>query len=412
MARPTWTGVLSLGLVTVPIALYSATEDHTVSFRQIQRGTADRVRNKRVNERTGEEVAFADIVKGYELTPGEYVVVEPSELEEIAPGRSRTIEISGFVDLNQVEPIYFDTAYYIGPKSAEYAKVYALLQRALERSNRAGLALFSMRGKEYLTAVKAERGILTAHTMHFADEIRDPHSEVGNLPDEDVSLPERELSTAEQLIEMLAIDWKPDEWHDTYSEKVRDLVQATAEGREIAVSEGPPAEATNVVDLMAILERSLEQARHPATKVASADETLTAGAKGAHGREASSPRTPKAQGGTKSTSARRQGGTAPAARKSTSKAKAEREDLDALTKAELYKRASDLDIPHRSTMTRDQLQDTLEHAPAKRARRRRGPVQAICESAHRHDCHVRLHGTLSRSREWTGPLPISGASVR
>ncbi|WP_344439366.1 Ku protein [Kitasatospora nipponensis] len=374
MARPIWTGVLSFGLVTVPIALYSATESHGVSFRQIERGTADRVRNKRVNERTGEEVAFGDIVKGFELAEGEYVIVEPDELEKISPGRSKTIEITGFVDLDQVEPIYFDTTYYIGPKGKEYAKVYALLQRAMEKANRAGLALFSMRGKQYLTAVKSEGGILSAHTMHFADEVRDPRREVDNLPDADLSVSERELSAAEQLIDMLAVDWQPEQWRDTYSERVRELVQAKAEGREVTVSEGP-AEASNVVDLMSILERSLQSAGTSPAPAAAATESGTAGqptgrADAGATRARSTPsahRAPK-EGGAKKSTSTRQPAKASAARKSTSQARTPKEDLGALTKAELYKRATDLDIPHRSTMTRDQLQDALEHTTPTRRR--------------------------------------------
>ncbi|MFC8454959.1 Ku protein [Kitasatospora sp. NPDC057223] len=135
-ARPIWSGILSFGLVSVPVSLFAATEDHTVSFRQIQRGTSDRVRNKRVNECTGEEVPFGEIVKGFEVSEGEYIVVEPDELEQLSPGRSKTIEITGFVDLDQVEPIFFDKTYYLGPKGKEYAKVYTLLQQALEKAGR------------------------------------------------------------------------------------------------------------------------------------------------------------------------------------------------------------------------------------------------------------------------------------
>lgn len=369
MARPIWTGVLSFGLVTVPISLYSATESHGVSFRQIERGTADRVRNKRVNERTGEEVPYGDIVKGFELAEGEYVVVEPEELERISPGRSKTIEIRGFVDLDQIEPIYFDTTYYIGPKGKEYAKVYRLLQQAMEHKNKAGLALFSMRGKEYLTAVKSEGGILSAHTMHFADEVRDPRREVDNLPDEEVAVSDRELSTAEQLIDMLAVDWDPNEWHDTYSEQVRELIQAKAEGRETAASEGP-AQATNVVDLMDVLSRSLESAGRPGAgpKAKATEEDASQQAADdprARTRKASTPgRSPKEAGEKKSTSSRRPAKAA-AAHKSTSTAKPQ-EDLSALSKAELYKLATERDLAGRSSMTRDELERALEGEPKKR----------------------------------------------
>jgi hypothetical protein len=137
---------------------------------------------KRVNERTGNEVDFQDIVKGYPVAEGEYVVVEPDELDQISPSRSKTIEVTGFVDLDQVEPVFFDRTYYIGPKGAEFAKIYKLLTDALEASNRAGIALFAMRGKEHLTAVRAHNGLLEPHTMHFADVIRDPRQEIDSLP--------------------------------------------------------------------------------------------------------------------------------------------------------------------------------------------------------------------------------------
>ncbi|MCX5209043.1 Ku protein [Kitasatospora sp. NBC_00240] len=354
MARPIWSGILSFGLVSVPVSLYAATEDHTVHFRQIQRGTSDRVRNLRVNERTGEEVAFGDIVKGFETAEGEYVVVEPEELEQISPGRSKTIEITGFVDLDQVKPIFFDKTYYLGPKGKEYGKVYTLLQKALEQANRAGIALFSMRGKEYLTAVRAENGILTAHTMHFADEVRDPHHEIGNLPDGDSAVSDRELTMAEQLIEMLAVDWNPDDYHDTFEQKVHELIAAKQSGADYAAPEAAP-KPSNVIDLMDILSRSLESAGRPAG-AAEAEEVEPA-APARRGRTATAP------AGGKGAASRNAPAAGSSKGKNTGK-KAAAEDLSQLTKAELYKRAGDLDIPHRSTMTRDQLQAALEEAAA------------------------------------------------
>ncbi len=155
MARPIWTGVITFGMVSVPVALYTATEDHTVHFHQLQRGTPDRIRNRRVNERTGKEAASEDIVKGFEVTEGEYIVVEPEELEEIAPGRSKAIEISDFVDLNEIEPVYFACTYYLAPRGKEYLKVYGLLRAALEKAGKVGVATFVMRGKQYLTALRS-----------------------------------------------------------------------------------------------------------------------------------------------------------------------------------------------------------------------------------------------------------------
>ncbi|WP_051942966.1 non-homologous end joining protein Ku [Streptacidiphilus rugosus] len=248
-------------VLTVVALLYTATQDHTVRFHQLQRGTGDRVRNKRVNERTGKEVDYGDIVKGYEIAPGEYLVVEPEELDQISPSRSKTIDIAGFVDLAQVEPIFFDRTYYLGPKGEEYTKIYKLLAEALERTDRAGICLFAMRGKEYLTAVRARHGLLELHTMHFADEIREPRDEIDDLPTGKTKVSTAERDTAEQLIGMLGIDWNPGQYHDTFEEQVRRLVKDKAAGREIAVSKGAPAQATNVVDLMDALKASIDTAR-------------------------------------------------------------------------------------------------------------------------------------------------------
>lgn len=183
MAHPVWAGSLSFGLVSLPVGLYTATDSHTIHFHQLQRGTSDRIRNRRVNERTGKEVELEDIVKGFD-TGEEYVLVEPAELDQIAPGRSQALEVTSFVDLDQVEPIFFDKTYYLGPRGKEYGKVYALLQKALSKANRAGVATFVMRGREYLVALKADDalGILTVHTLHWADEIRDPRKELPTCP--------------------------------------------------------------------------------------------------------------------------------------------------------------------------------------------------------------------------------------
>ncbi|MFC8452140.1 Ku protein [Kitasatospora sp. NPDC057223] len=383
MARPIWSGILTFGLVSVPVSLYAATENHTVSFRQIQRGTSDRVRNKRVNERTGEEVPFGEIVKGYEVAEGEYVIVEPEELEQLSPGRSKTIEISGFVDLDQVDPTFFDTTYYLGPKDKGYAKVYSLLQQALEKANRAGIALFAMRGKEYLTAVRADRGILTAHTMHFADEVRDPRTEIPTLPAADAAtVSERELAMAGQLIDMLAVDWNPDQYKDTFEEKVHELIAAKQAGQTVTAPEAAP-KPSNVLDLMEVLSRSLESAKPSGTAASGTataeDETAgeqarpnartgaegwrTAGEQRTTTAGRSAQRRPKDADGKKTTATTARARTATSATgKQTGAAAARREDLSALTKTELYQRATELDLPHRSTMTRDELQHALEKA--------------------------------------------------
>ncbi|MFD7095051.1 non-homologous end joining protein Ku [Streptomyces xanthophaeus] len=336
MARPVWAGVLSFGLVSLPVGMYTATDSHTIHFHQLQRGTSDRIRNRRVNERTGEEVGLGDIVKGFD-TGGEYVLVEPEELDEIAPGRSQNLEITGFVDLDQVDPIFFDKTYYLGPKGKEYGKVYALLQRALAKANRAGVATFVMRGREYLVALKADEalGLLTVHTLHWADEIRDPRKEIPGLPG--TARPSaREMEMAERLISALAMEWEPQTFHDTFREKVAALIDAKQTGETVEKAE-PPAKATGAVDLMDALRASVERARSPKDTREKAAATAR----------------PKKK--------------AAAAPKKRAAARAA--PFRSLTKAELYKKAAAAHVPGRSAMTHDQIVDALTDSAggAKRA---------------------------------------------
>lgn len=331
MARPIWTGVMTLGLVTVPVGLYTATEDHTVHFHQLQRGTSDRVRNKRVNERTGREVDIDDIVKGYDLGEGEYVIVEPDELDAIAPGRSKVIEMAGFVDLDRIEPVYFGRTYYVAPRGKEYLKVYQLLRTALERADRAGIATFTMRGKQYLTALRAQPDVLVIHLLHWADEVRDPDEVLGLLPDRRTKASSKELKAAEQLIDALGIDWDPRDYHDTFEERVKELVKAKRKGEEVAVEAEPP-EATNVIDLTEALRRSVEQAG------------ARSSGKPTHGRRRA--RAPARQG-------KRARGT-----------RGDSEALSSLSKDELYRRAAEADIPGRSKMNRGELVKALQAGPA------------------------------------------------
>ncbi|MFD9367874.1 Ku protein [Streptomyces sp. NPDC060020] len=324
MARPVWAGNLSFGLVSLPVGLYTATDSHTIHFHQLQRGTADRIRNRRVNERTGDEVDLTDIVKGYDAGE-EYVLVEPEELDEIAPGRSRSLEIAGFVDLTEVDPIFFDKTYYLGPRGAEYAKVYSLLEQALAKTGKAGIATFVMRQHEYLVALKAENGILTLHTLHWADEIRDPHKEIDNLPGK-AKASDKELTMAEQLIEARTMTWDPEQFHDTFQEKVAAMIEAKQAGETVEKAE-PASEPTGVVDLMEALRASVERAGSP-----------------------------KATGG-KATASGKAAEKRPGAKKRIRSAP--KEDLSGLSKADLYQKAAAADIPGRSHMTRDDLVKAL-----------------------------------------------------
>jgi DNA end-binding protein Ku len=260
VARSIWTGVITFGLVSVPVGLYSATEDHDVAFHQFQKGTSDRVRNKRVNERTGEEVAYADIVKGAEVAGDDnYVLIDPEELDAIAPGQSRSLEVHAFVDLAEIDPIYFAKTYYLAPAGEGAGKTYALLRQAMSTSNRVAVGTFVMRGKEYLAAVRAKEKVLVLQTLYFADEVRDPAKELPTLPKE-ASFRGGELKMANQLIDAMAGPWDPKAYHDTYTEKVKKLIKDKERGREVVTEEQPPT-ATNVTDLMEMLRRSVEESR-------------------------------------------------------------------------------------------------------------------------------------------------------
>lgn len=274
MARSIWSGSISFGLVTIPVALFSATDDHTVHFNQFERGTSDRIRYQRVNERTGKEVEYADIVRGHEVGDGEYVLVEPDELAAIAPGRSKSIEITGFVDLDEIDPIHFQKTYWLAPAKEEYGRPYALLTEALAKTNRVGIASFVMRGKQYLTDIRADDGVLALDTLYYADEIRDPHDMLDTLPSGNRPHA-NELKMATQLIESMAMPWRPREFRDTYTRKVNKLIQDKHKGRKIVVEAEPP-EPTGTTDLLEALRRSVERGRRPERSSPEVDDSSKA----------------------------------------------------------------------------------------------------------------------------------------
>ena len=257
MPRPIWTGSISFGLVNVPVRLVTATSAKDVRFHQLHGTDGARIQQKRVCAVDGEEVPYEEIVKGYELAPGQYVVIEPEELATLDPEASHSIDLEEFVDLDQIDPIYFEKAYYLIPdKRAE--KPYALLVEAMTRTNKVGLARFVMRTKQYLAALRAKDNALVLSTMLFDDEVV-PLAGLEGVPD-DVELSEREVAMAEQLVSSLATDFEPAKYHDDYRQRVLDLIQAKAEGQVIAA---PPVteSATPVVDLVAALEASLAAAK-------------------------------------------------------------------------------------------------------------------------------------------------------
>jgi DNA end-binding protein Ku len=344
MARVIWTGALAFGLVNIPVGLYPATEDRTVHFNQFQKGTNDRIRYKRVNERTGQEVNFGDIVKGREVDEDTYVLLTDDELEAVEPGRTRTIDITDFVDLSEVDPVYFQRTYYLAPRGDGAERSYALLHQALAATNRVGIATLVMRSKEYLVAIRPQEDVLALETMYFADEIRDPRSATGYQPSGQEAKP-RELTIAQQLIESMTTDWDPENYRDTYRERVEDLIESKRKGEEIT-AEAPAPRPSKVVDLTETLRRSVEEARG----------RHGGGARG--GSRAASSDTAREAGG--ATSGRGRGrGRARAARTDDGPSG---DDLSGMTKSRLAALAAELDISGRSRMTRDELENAIREA--------------------------------------------------
>jgi DNA end-binding protein Ku len=310
MAKAIWTGHVSFGLVNVPVKLFTATRSHDISFREVNRNTGARVRRKRVDAQTGEEVDYGDIVKGYE-TNGHFLVVEREELDELAPEASRNIEIHEFVELADIEPIYYERPYYLAPDGPPARKPYLLLVKAMENTGKAALATFVMRTKQYLGAIRARDGVLLLSTMRYADEVVDPAELDVEVMADEVAIADRELDMAEQLIGSLAGEFAPTAYDDTYQRELRELLDRKAAGEE-PVPEPIHAEAEPVViDLMEALERSLK--RDP--EEVAEDE----------------------------------GGRA---------------ELEGMSKEQLYELAQRRDIPGRSSMSKGQLIDALTEAAA------------------------------------------------
>jgi DNA end-binding protein Ku len=251
-----WSGAISFGLVNVPVKLYSAVSRKTVRFHQLNGKTGTRIAQKRVDPSTGDEVAYEDIVKGYELTKERYVVITPDELEALDPEKSRTIDIEDFVDLVDIDPVYYDHPYYLIPDKGA-TKAYGLLLGAMQESGKVAIARVVLRSKEQLVAIRPAPGdVLMMETMIFADEVISPE-DIDDLPSaKDLKASERELKMAQQLIDSLSADFEPEKYQDEYREKVLELIERKAAGEEIAVQPEAP-KPKKVPDLMAALEASL-----------------------------------------------------------------------------------------------------------------------------------------------------------
>jgi DNA end-binding protein Ku len=253
VARAIWSGSISFGLVNVPVRLFSATESHRVAFHEFEHATGARIRYKRVSERSGREVPWKSIERGYEVSKGHFVVLSDEELAAAAPGKTRAIEIEQFVSLGEIDPISWDQTYFVLPDGSAAAKAYALLRKAMTERRRVAIGRFVMRTKEYVVCLRPYENIVALETMFFPDEVRKSR-EVGDAPRIDVS--HRELQMAERLIDMLSSPWDPSKYKDTYSERVMSLVRKKDKGQEIVAPE-EPGEPARVIDLMDALKRTL-----------------------------------------------------------------------------------------------------------------------------------------------------------
>jgi DNA end-binding protein Ku len=260
MPRAMWTGAISFGMVTVPVKLYSALDRKAVRFHQLSGKSGVRIAQKRVDPQSGEEVPYEEIVKGFEITPERYVQIEPGELEALAPKKSRTIEIEEFVELAQIDPIYYDHPYYLAPAPGG-AKPYRLLLEAMREAGKVAIARVVIRSKESLVAIRPIGDALGMATMIFADEVlpTDRLEEIAET--REVKTTKRELEIAIQLVDSLAGEFEPEKYSDSYREEVLALIERKAQGEEIAVQPAPEEVAAPAPDLMSALKASLDAVR-------------------------------------------------------------------------------------------------------------------------------------------------------
>ncbi len=275
MPRPVWTGTISFGLVAIPVKLFHAVRRQSVSFNQLDDRTMARIKYRKVSALDGEEVPDDHIVKGYEVSKDRYIVVDPDELEPFIPAATKTVDLEEFVDLEEIDPVFYDSAYYVAPGANP--KPYVLLARAMEESNKVAIGRFVMRNKQYVAAIRAEEGRLIMSTLAYADEVLDPATidELSELADVEVS--KKEIAMAESLVDSLTAAFEPAKYRDEYREQVLDLIEIKASGEAFEAPEAE-AEKPKVVDLMAALEASVAKAkeargRHPSGAKQPAEKT-------------------------------------------------------------------------------------------------------------------------------------------
>jgi DNA end-binding protein Ku len=258
MPRSIWTGSIGFGLVSVPVKLYSALTPKTVRFHQLHKADHVRIQQKRICPADQQEVAFEDIVKGYEIAPEQYVIVEPEDLATLEPEKVKRIAIEDFVDLAEIDPIYYDHPYYLVPGQGG-ASAYQLLLGAMRETQKVAIARVVLRGKEHLVAIRPMGELLAMATMNFADEVLSPDL-LEELPREQAELSEREREIAHQLVESLAVPFEAGRYHDTYRQALLELIERKAKGQKVT-SRPSPEPAMTAPDLMSALQASLEEVR-------------------------------------------------------------------------------------------------------------------------------------------------------
>lgn len=260
MPRAMWSGAISFGLVTIPVRLFGAVSTRTVRFNQIDTRTGARVKRKWISAADGSDVADDDIVKGYEVSKGNYVTVTDEELATLDPEASRVIDIVEFVDGAEIDPVYYDSPYYLAPDELG-AKAYRLLAEALEQENKVAIARFVMRNRQYLAAIRSSNGALVLSTMNYADEVR-AASEIDELDRvAEIEVSEAELKMASQLIESLTAEFEPEKYADAHRERVLELIDAKASGESVEAVEAATPSGEKLVDLMSALEASVAAAK-------------------------------------------------------------------------------------------------------------------------------------------------------
>ena len=258
MARPVWSGSISFGLVNVPVKAYTAVRDHDVHFHQLDKKSGARIRNKKVSEKSGKEVDADEIQLGFEIQKGRYVTFDKDEVKQLKPASTRAIEVTDFVALEDVDPIYYDRTYWLGPANDDGKQAYQLLLSAMEDRERVGIGTVVMRNKQYLAAVRPLDGALAMSTMRFADEVV-ARSEVDGVPTRRSKPEAKALKLAVQIVDSLAGDWKPEQYHDTYAEELRKRIKAKDKGKEVVEDETVDDSSADVLDLMQALEASVKK---------------------------------------------------------------------------------------------------------------------------------------------------------